>query len=261
MRPVVQLSVTDNGQGIPPDLVPELFERFARGDSSRSRGTGSGAGSTGLGLAIVKAVVTAHHGTVRVTSHPGRTTFTITLPRLAESPGDGFAVPAADEPADDEPDAIEPDAIEPAATGPAPRRRRRGRGRWGRAPRGRAPRGRAPRGRAPRGRARALVLSWSSPGGASGRSSRRDEGSVSDHGAGRRADRPLVAPDDNRLLNGDPAVLKALPSAEMIPGAVARRTRRRIARHRSGSEKRTRDRCSYDFRMPVSAFALFKPVT
>ena len=110
-RPAVQLSVTDNGQGIPPDLVPELFERFARGDSSRSRGTGSGAGSTGLGLAIVKAVVTAHHGTVSVTSHPGRTTFTITLPRLAESPGDGFAaVPAADEPAADEPGAIEPGA-------------------------------------------------------------------------------------------------------------------------------------------------------
>jgi two-component system OmpR family sensor kinase len=105
---VVQLSVTDNGQGIAPDLVPELFERFARGDSSRSRGTGSGAGSTGLGLAIVKAVVTAHHGTVSVTSHPGRTTFTITLPRLAESSGDGFsAVPAADGPG----------AIEPAADG------------------------------------------------------------------------------------------------------------------------------------------------
>jgi hypothetical protein len=116
--------VTDNGQGIPPDLVPELFERFARGDSSRSRGPGSGAGSTGLGLAIVKAVVTAHHGTVSVTSHPGRTTFTITLPRLAESPGDGFpAVLSADElgaiePAADEPGAIEPAADEPGAIGP-----------------------------------------------------------------------------------------------------------------------------------------------
>ena len=72
----VRLSVTDNGQGIPPDLVPELFERFARGDSSRSRA----AGSTGLGLAIVKAVVAAHHGTVSVQSHPGQTTFTIVLP-------------------------------------------------------------------------------------------------------------------------------------------------------------------------------------
>jgi two-component system, OmpR family, sensor kinase len=78
--PAVRLRVSDNGQGIPPDLVPELFERFARGDSSRSRS----AGSTGLGLAIVKAVVTAHHGTVGVESHPGRTTFTIVLPRLIE---------------------------------------------------------------------------------------------------------------------------------------------------------------------------------
>jgi two-component system OmpR family sensor kinase len=64
--------------------VPELFERFARGDSSRSRS----AGSTGLGLAIVKAVVAAHHGTVSVDSHPGQTTFTIVLPRLVESSDD-----------------------------------------------------------------------------------------------------------------------------------------------------------------------------
>ena len=87
----VRLSVTDNGPGIPPDLVPELFERFARGDSSRSRT----AGSTGLGLAIVKAVVAAHHGTVSVQSHPGQTTFTIVLPagdqddvQAAASPGE-----------------------------------------------------------------------------------------------------------------------------------------------------------------------------
>ncbi len=78
--PAVQLSVTDNGPGIPPDLLPELFERFVRGDTSRSHA----AGSTGLGLAIVKAVVTAHQGTVGVTSRPGRTTFTIVLPRLQD---------------------------------------------------------------------------------------------------------------------------------------------------------------------------------
>ena len=60
-------------------LLPELFERFVRGDSSRSHA----AGSTGLGLAIVKAVVAAHHGTVSVTSRPGRTSFTIVLPRLS----------------------------------------------------------------------------------------------------------------------------------------------------------------------------------
>ena len=77
-EPAVSLTVTDNGPGISPDLLPELFERFVRGDSSRSYA----AGSTGLGLAIVKAVVAAHHGTVGVTSRPGQTSFTIVLPRL-----------------------------------------------------------------------------------------------------------------------------------------------------------------------------------
>jgi two-component system, OmpR family, sensor kinase len=72
----VVLSVTDDGPGIPPDLQPGLFERFVRGDSSRSHATGS----TGLGLAIVDAVTAAHGGSVGVTSTPGRTSFTITLP-------------------------------------------------------------------------------------------------------------------------------------------------------------------------------------
>jgi two-component system, OmpR family, sensor kinase len=69
------LEVTDAGPGIPAGLLPHVFERFARGDGSRSRT----AGSTGLGLAIVQAVVTAHGGTVAVTSEPGRTTFTVRL--------------------------------------------------------------------------------------------------------------------------------------------------------------------------------------
>ncbi|HEX6353755.1 sensor histidine kinase [Actinophytocola sp.] len=73
------LMVTDNGPGIPPDLLPEVFERFARGDSSRSRA----AGSTGLGLAIVAAVVQAHHGHVSVRSGPGLTQFMVRLPRTA----------------------------------------------------------------------------------------------------------------------------------------------------------------------------------
>lgn len=72
------VSVTDEGPGIPADLPPEVFERFARGDGSRSRA----AGSTGLGLAIVAAVVQAHRGTVQVLSRPGRTAFTVTLPVL-----------------------------------------------------------------------------------------------------------------------------------------------------------------------------------
>jgi two-component system OmpR family sensor kinase len=77
----VELSVTDDGPGIPPELQPTLFERFVRGDSSRARGPGEAA-STGLGLAIVDAVTTAHGGQVRLDSKPGRTRFVITLPRL-----------------------------------------------------------------------------------------------------------------------------------------------------------------------------------
>lgn len=69
----VDLTVTDDGPGVPEGL--EVFERFARGDSSRSRA----AGSTGLGLSIVAAVVGAHDGEVSVASVPGRTTFTVTL--------------------------------------------------------------------------------------------------------------------------------------------------------------------------------------
>ena len=76
LHPGGRLTVTDNGPGIPGDLQPHIFQRFARGDSSRSRT----AGSTGLGLSIVDAVVAAHGGTVTVTSVPGRTTFTVTLP-------------------------------------------------------------------------------------------------------------------------------------------------------------------------------------
>ncbi|SFW73605.1 sensor histidine kinase [Amycolatopsis australiensis] len=70
------LTVTDDGPGIAPELLPEVFERFARGDSSRSRT----AGGTGLGLAIACAVVVAHHGTIEVRSRPGRTEFAVRLP-------------------------------------------------------------------------------------------------------------------------------------------------------------------------------------
>ena len=70
------LTVADDGPGIPEWLRPEIFERFARGDSSRSRR----GGSTGLGLAIVAAVVKAHHGTIEVNSVAGKTEFVVTLP-------------------------------------------------------------------------------------------------------------------------------------------------------------------------------------
>jgi two-component system OmpR family sensor kinase len=79
-RDRVALSVSDTGPGIPPELQPTVFQRFARGDESRSRT----AGSTGLGLAIVAAVVSAHGGAVDLTSRPGATRFAVRL--LAADP-------------------------------------------------------------------------------------------------------------------------------------------------------------------------------
>nr|WP_221203908.1 HAMP domain-containing sensor histidine kinase [Modestobacter versicolor] len=75
------LQVVDDGPGIPAALRPHVFERFARGDASRSRT----AGSTGLGLAIVHAVVGAHGGEVQVASEPGRTAFTVRLPHATRA--------------------------------------------------------------------------------------------------------------------------------------------------------------------------------
>ncbi|MFF4181638.1 ATP-binding protein [Streptomyces sp. NPDC001691] len=76
--PEAVVEIEDTGPGIPPELLPHVFERFARGDASRSRH----AGSTGLGLAIVQAVVTAHGGRVSLRSGPGRTVFGVHLPVL-----------------------------------------------------------------------------------------------------------------------------------------------------------------------------------
>ena len=74
------MRVADDGPGIPEEVQPVLFERFARADTSRSRATGS----TGLGLAIVAAVVGAHDGRVSVESRPGRTVFTVRVPLTRE---------------------------------------------------------------------------------------------------------------------------------------------------------------------------------
>jgi two-component system OmpR family sensor kinase len=79
-----EIEIEDDGPGIPADLLRSVFERFARGDASRSRH----AGSTGLGLAIVHAVVTAHRGTVTVTSEPGHTVFRVRLPHATVADAD-----------------------------------------------------------------------------------------------------------------------------------------------------------------------------
>jgi heavy metal sensor kinase len=73
----VVLTVTDTGPGIAPEDAPHVFKRFYRAEKSRT----ASAGNSGLGLAICKAIVTAHGGTLDFTSEPGHgTTFTLRLP-------------------------------------------------------------------------------------------------------------------------------------------------------------------------------------
>ncbi len=84
--PRVCLSITDDGPGVPPELLPDLFERFTRADTSRARDAHAAGKSTGLGLAIVDAVVAAHGGSITVTSRPSLTRFAIFLPLLPDQP-------------------------------------------------------------------------------------------------------------------------------------------------------------------------------
>jgi two-component system, OmpR family, sensor kinase len=91
--PRVELSITDDGPGISAELLPELFERFTRGEAGRARDASAAGKSTGLGLAIVDAVVAAHGGAIVVTSHPGMTRFAIMLPLLHEAAGQPQAAP------------------------------------------------------------------------------------------------------------------------------------------------------------------------
>lgn len=73
------LYFSDTGQGIEPQNLDRIFDRFYRTDSARTRV----GGGTGLGLAITRAIVQAHQGTIEVTSKQGQgTTFTITIPHL-----------------------------------------------------------------------------------------------------------------------------------------------------------------------------------
>mgnify|MGYP001218839212 CR=1 FL=1 len=74
----VVIRVNDNGPGVPDEIRDTVFERFTRAEASRVRHAGGS--STGLGLAIVAAVITAHGGTVELSSSPGATTFALRLP-------------------------------------------------------------------------------------------------------------------------------------------------------------------------------------
>ncbi len=74
---MVEVSVQDNGSGIPAEHLPNIFERFYRVDGSRTRSTGG----AGLGLAIVRQLVEAHGGKVWVESQVGQgARFIFTLP-------------------------------------------------------------------------------------------------------------------------------------------------------------------------------------
>jgi signal transduction histidine kinase len=73
----VEVSVSDSGEGIRKDDLPKVFDRFYRGEKSRSRTTGG----SGLGLAISRGLIRAHGGDITVESVPGRgSRFTFTLP-------------------------------------------------------------------------------------------------------------------------------------------------------------------------------------
>jgi signal transduction histidine kinase len=76
---VAELRIEDDGDGIPPEILPHVFDRFYRGDPSRSRRTGG----TGLGLAISRAVVVRCQGEIRLESTPGRGTNAVALLPLA----------------------------------------------------------------------------------------------------------------------------------------------------------------------------------
>ena len=84
------IKVIDHGDGMPPDVVERVTERFFRADPARSRRRGG----SGLGLAIVDAAVTAHGGSIDITSIPGQgTTVRLSFPGAAPA---GTASPVPD---------------------------------------------------------------------------------------------------------------------------------------------------------------------
>lgn len=78
-----RLIVSDQGEGIAPEHLPHVFDRFYRADGARGRSTGG----TGLGLAIARTIVRSHGGEIAIASAPGGgSAFTIALPLSATAP-------------------------------------------------------------------------------------------------------------------------------------------------------------------------------
>jgi len=82
-RPSVVFRISDTGQGIAPEDLPHIFDRFYRADRARARGSGG----AGLGLAIARQIVVAHGGTIWAESEPGQgTTISVALPATQGNP-------------------------------------------------------------------------------------------------------------------------------------------------------------------------------
>lgn len=77
---VVSIRISDDGQGIPPEIRDRVFDRFVRGDPSRARQDGAKGGSSGLGLAIAAGLVDLMHGSISMSSTEAGTTFELRLP-------------------------------------------------------------------------------------------------------------------------------------------------------------------------------------
>ncbi|WP_313276704.1 sensor histidine kinase [Timonella senegalensis] len=105
---LIEISVVDQGFGIPVEQQARVFERFYRVDPARSRATGG----TGLGLSIVKHVAADHGGDVTVWSQEGKgSTFTLRIPAVADAdPGDATTLPPFEAASAQSPEESESDA-------------------------------------------------------------------------------------------------------------------------------------------------------
>ncbi len=80
------IRLSNTGSPIPPEQLPHLFDRFYRGEASRSKQTGMQTEGSGLGLAITRSILRAHKGEARVRTEAGRTVFELEIPKTRAEP-------------------------------------------------------------------------------------------------------------------------------------------------------------------------------